>query len=250
MPIVAALSGRPTPPQPAHRFALLGIALAAAGFVMLVLGSERQSTGYIIGGILATTAGILLVAPLGIRALAGVARRAPVAVRLALRDLARYQARSGAALAAVSLAIGIAATIAISASAQQAADHTLSGGNLPTDQLVVWLDGNPNHPAGPDVTGVPGKGAAAASSPSRAAIADARRTADSIARALHARHVIQLDAAVDESTKLPAGVPPGANQGALVHPFTEGRKRGWTLVTTPVVASRAILDFYGIGASD
>ena len=42
-------------------------------------------------------------APLGIRGLAATARRAPVAARLALRDLARYQARSGAALAATIL---------------------------------------------------------------------------------------------------------------------------------------------------
>ena len=48
-------------------------------------------------------------------------RRAPVAVRLALRDLARYQARSGAALAAISLALGIAAAIMISSAADKTA---------------------------------------------------------------------------------------------------------------------------------
>ena len=37
LPIVEALSGRPAPPQPAHRFALLGTVLAAAGFVALIL---------------------------------------------------------------------------------------------------------------------------------------------------------------------------------------------------------------------
>src|SRR5215469_10817037 len=138
MPIVAALSGRPDPPKPAHRFALLGVALASAGFVLLVLAHARHAP-LIVTGIVATTGGMLLLAPLGIRAMAASARRAPVAVRLALRDLARYQARSGAALAAASLAVGIAATIAISAAAEQAADHSLSGGNLPTNQLIVWL---------------------------------------------------------------------------------------------------------------
>ena len=100
-------------------------------------------TGLIVVGILATTAGMLLLAPLGIRLLAAFAGRAPVAVRLALRDLARYQARSGAALAAASLAVGIAATITVTAAAQQAHDQTLTGGNLPTNQLIVWLD-NPS----------------------------------------------------------------------------------------------------------
>jgi putative ABC transport system permease protein len=104
-PIVEALSGRPAPPRPAHRFALLGTGLAAAGFVALVL-AHAVHTLLIVGGILAITAGMLLLAPLGIQALATCAGRAPIAVRLALRDLARYQARSGAALAAASLAIG------------------------------------------------------------------------------------------------------------------------------------------------
>ena len=81
-------------------------------------------------------------------------------MRLALRDLVRYQARSGAALAAASLAIGIAATIAITAAAQQAHDHTLSGGNLPTNQLIVWL-ANPNDQGGggPELTVAPRRAA-------------------------------------------------------------------------------------------
>ena len=153
LPIIAALSGRPASPQPAHRFALLGTVLSAAGFVSLIL-AHAVHTVLIVAGILAITAGMLLLAPLGIRALAALAGRAPVAVRLALRDLVRYQARSGAALAAASLAIGIAATIAVTAAAQQAHDHTLSGGNLPTNQLIVWL-ANPQPPGRPGAEGRP-----------------------------------------------------------------------------------------------
>ena len=131
-PIVEALSGRPAPPQPAHRFALSGAAIAAAGFVSLVFARGTKHP-LIVAGVVATTVGMLLLAPLGIRVLAAFASRAPVAVRLALRDLVRYQVRSGAALAAASLAIGIAATITVLTAAQQANDHTLSGGNLPTN---------------------------------------------------------------------------------------------------------------------
>jgi putative ABC transport system permease protein len=251
MPIVAALSGRPTPPQPAHRFALLGVALAATGFVLLVLAGERHTAVLVISGILATTAGMLLLAPLGIRALAATARRAPVAVRLALRDLARFQARSGAALAAAGLAVGIAATIAITAAAQQAADHALSGGNLPTNQLIVWMDGNPSNPGGPGggVVAI-GNGGGASSGPSPAVIANARRTAESIALTLHAKPALQLNTAVGPNTDLPAGLPPDANQVSLLHPVTEHGKRGWSLVATPFVATPAILDFYGIPSGD
>jgi putative ABC transport system permease protein len=251
MPIVAALSGRTTPPQPAHRFALLGVGLAAIGFVLLVLAGERQTAVWIITGILTTTAGMLLLAPLGIRALATTANRAPVAVRLALRDLARFQARSGAALAAAGLAVGIAAAIAITAAAQQAHDHSLSGGNLPTNQLIVWMDGNPGNPKGPDANvATPGKGGGASAGPSAAAIASARRTAESIAQQVHARHVLQLDAAIDPKIDLPTGLPRDANQVVLLHPITEHGHRGWSLDGVPFVATPAILDLYGIPAGD
>jgi putative ABC transport system permease protein len=247
MPIVTALSGRPTPPRPAHRFAVLGVSLAAGGFVLLVFAGERHTAVLVISGILTTTAGMLLLAPLGIRALAAIARRAPVAVRLAMRDLARFQSRSGAALAAAGLAIGIAATIAISAAAQQAADRTLTGGNLPTNQLVVWLRGNPSNPPGPDTgVGTVGNGGGSASGPSAAVIASARHTAESIAQQVHARHVLQLEAAVDLSSSPPAGAPPGADQAVLLRPFS----KGWSLVTAPLVATSAVLDFYGIAAAD
>ncbi|HZC72228.1 MAG TPA: FtsX-like permease family protein, partial [Jatrophihabitans sp.] len=252
MPIVAALSGRPTPPRPAHRFALLGIALAAIGFVLLVLAGERHTALLVVSGILTTSAGMLLLAPLGIRALAVTARRAPVAVRLAMRDLARFQARSGAALAAAGLAIGIAATIAISAAAEQANDHSLTGGNLPTDQLIVWLAGNPSQPGGPAESVAPAKGGgSAASGPSPAVIASARNTAESIAHQLHARNVLPLDVAVDRTAELPAGTPPDADQGILVQTVTDEQGRqGWKLLASPLVASSAVLDFYGIPPAD
>lgn len=251
MPIVAALSGRPTPPRPAHRFALFGIVLAAAGFALLVRGGQRHTPVVIVSGVLATTAGMLLLAPLGIRAVAATTRRAPIAVRLAMRDLVRFQARSGAALAAAGLAIGIAATIAINAAASQAADHSLSGGNLPTNQLVVWLDGNPNDQGGPGdgAVAIAGGSGAAPAGPSPVVIASGRRTADAIAQALHARHHIQLDAAADLHTALPTGAPPDADRAILLRPITDNGRHGWTLVTTPLVATPAVLDFYGIPSS-
>ena len=250
LPIVAALSGRPAPPQPAHRFALLGTILAAAGFVALIL-AHAVHTVLIVTGILATTAGMLLLAPLGIRALAAFAGRAPVAVRLALRDLTRYQARSGAALAAASLAVGIAATIAVTAAAQQAHDHTLTGGNLPTNQLIVWL-ANPNDQGGPGLSIVPaGGGAVTPAGPNPAVVTRARSTADAIAQAVGSRTVVELDSAVDLNSPVPAGAPPDASRASLVHPISvPGRGRGWNQVATPFVATPAVLDLYRIPARD
>jgi putative ABC transport system permease protein len=137
--IVAALSGRPSRPQPAHRFAAIGALLLGAGLAFLFFsdhGSDHHRASFIIAGTLITPVGLLFLAPLAIRLLASVSHRAGIAVRLAMRDLARYQARSGAALGAVTLAIGIAATIAISAAAS---DGPSAVGNLPTNQLMIYV---------------------------------------------------------------------------------------------------------------
>jgi putative ABC transport system permease protein len=142
VPVVNALSSRPLKPSPAHRPAIVAVLLIAASVVCLT--AARQTNGpLIILGALLMILGIVLISPLSIRMLSALAGRAPVAARLALRDLGRYQARSGAALAAISLALGIAAAIMISAAADKASADT---GNLPGNQVLVWI-GQPdtNH---------------------------------------------------------------------------------------------------------
>src|SRR5262249_10800286 len=101
VPIVRALSARPSPPRPARRSAALGAVLLATGVGLLALSHQTRQV-LIFTGIVATTFGMLFLAPVGIVALAAAGRRAPIATRLALRDLARYRTRSGAALAAFS----------------------------------------------------------------------------------------------------------------------------------------------------
>jgi putative ABC transport system permease protein len=244
MPVVAALAGRPPVPQPAHRFALLGTVLAVAGFVLLAHNSRLP---LIVFGILATTAGMLLLAPLGIQALALLAGRSPVAVRLALRDLARYQARSGAALAAVSLAVGIAATIAISAAAQQAHDRSATVGNLPSDQLIVWVNGSPNSPGGGAVAAAPGPNGPAG--PSQQQIDSARSAAASIAQSLSAGSPLELDALTNPAAGSSRLAPDGG-YAQIVNQVTENGHKGFTFVDQPYLATDALLNHYGITASD
>ena len=55
----------------------------------------------------------------------------PSPPRLALRDLARYQARSGAALAAITLALGIAAAVVITAAAEEKQEDERAAAALP-----------------------------------------------------------------------------------------------------------------------
>jgi putative ABC transport system permease protein len=195
-PVVDALSGRPSQPQPAHRFAAAGAVVLAVGLALLFFSqhdSERNRSLFIIVGTLATPVGLLFLAPLAIRLLATVSARANVAVRLALRDLVRYQARSGAALGSVTLAIGIAATIAISAAAT---DAPTAVGNLPTDQLMLY--------ATPDG----GTGQVPALSQSQLQAITSKL--NELAGAIHARAVVPLEQAYSAQAGLQ---PPGPGPG-------------------------------------
>ena len=136
VPVALALSARPPRPKPAHHSAILAALLIAAGIGSLVL-SDRSREPLIIAGILATILGTLLLGPLAIRLVALPAGRAPIAVRLALRDLARYQARSGAALAAITLALGIAAAVVVVAAAEENKDDAALP-NLSDRQIRVY----------------------------------------------------------------------------------------------------------------
>jgi putative ABC transport system permease protein len=137
LPVMLALSGRPPKPRPARHAAIAAAALIAVGIASLAL-SGRDKPVFIVVGIVATIVGCLLLGPPAIRIFARLAGRLSIAPRLALRDLVRYQARSGAALAAVSLALGIAATVVVVASAE-AAKRNAQPQNLSNRQVRVYL---------------------------------------------------------------------------------------------------------------
>jgi putative ABC transport system permease protein len=140
IPVTLALSARPPRPKPAHRWAAAAGLLIVVGVVCLAVGidprRDQANPALVISGTVAVVLAILLASPLAIRVLAATARRSPIAARLALRDLARYQARSGAALAAISLALGIAVATVIAAAA---AEHTAGEGNLSDRQLLFRI---------------------------------------------------------------------------------------------------------------
>jgi putative ABC transport system permease protein len=137
LPVVLALSGRPPKPRPARHSAIAAAALIAIGIGCLAL-SNRNRPPLIVAGLLAAILGTMLLGPLAIRAFSTVAGRLSIAPRLALRDLARYQARSGAALAAVTLALGIAATVVVVASAEEA-KRASEPASLSDRQIRVYL---------------------------------------------------------------------------------------------------------------
>lgn len=144
IPTVVALSGRMPRPPGGTRSALLAPCVAGAGMLALYFGSgfgedgpSMTETLLLIGGMVSLLAGVLLMSPILVRSLGRLARRAPIAPRLALRDLSRYQARSSAALAAIGLALGVPAVIVVAIAAEQNATPL---GNLASDQLLIRPD--------------------------------------------------------------------------------------------------------------
>jgi putative ABC transport system permease protein len=227
VPVVNALSARPLKPRPAHRTAVIGLLLIVLALACLALAN--QSSGpLIIFGALAMALGISFTSPLSIRALTTAGRRAPVAVRLALRDLARYQARSAAALAAISLAVGIAVAIMVSLAV---ATNAANAGNLPDNQMEVWI-GQPG-----DNQLVPVRTPAELS----ALTAAAHRIAGSLSGAA----VIPLDMPVNLASKPQAG----AQQPVVSLNAPEGQATGRNAVYRSValyVATPAVLRLLGI----
>jgi putative ABC transport system permease protein len=215
-----------------------GAVLLALGLALLGMGGQKRPL-VVVAGTVATTLAVLFLAPLGIRALAGAGRRAPITVRLAVRDLARYQGRAGAAVGAIALAIGIAATIAVSA-AESAAGDAATAGNLPDNQILVYLSPEGAGAPLPDTTPAQLQGLQAG--------------VDAIAATLGTQDVVPLEAAVNSGDGKVAGV--GAREGGkgtavLVHvESVAGGGSRMTGVGGLYVATPALLSRYGIQAGD
>ena len=151
VPIVAALAGRPPAPRRARRWAgPAGAGLLVLAFFLIGVASEQATSAAaesgnksalylaLVVGLVVLCAGVVLVAPTCLALLARAARRAPIAGRLALRDLARYRARSGAALGAISISVLIAVIICVIAAARFGSAIDYVGPNLAPDQLIVY----------------------------------------------------------------------------------------------------------------
>jgi putative ABC transport system permease protein len=182
-PIVTALSGRPAPPKRLHRTAVPGIVFLAVAFGLLTYSgasSDRGGTAELVLGLVALVVALILLAPFCLTALARLGRHAPITVRLALRDLARYRARSGSALAAISLGVLIAVLICVEAAARFGNVLDYAGPNLASNQIIVYTPNTPQR-------GGPG-GAVSGGKP---AAWSAR--AHAIAAGLGSHDVVQLD---------------------------------------------------------
>jgi putative ABC transport system permease protein len=195
VPIVQALSGRPAPPRQIHRSALPGLVFLVLAFLLLgYSGGTNQGNGSggmpeLIFGIVLLVPGLILLAPFLLTLTARLGRHAPIAPRLVLRDLARYRARSGSALAAISLGVLVAVIVMLAAASRYGNVFDYAGPNLSSDQLA--LHANTPPPVGATVVTPNGKThiQRAAKPGTEATPAELETHATSIARALGARLV-------------------------------------------------------------
>jgi putative ABC transport system permease protein len=224
IPLVAALSGRPAPPKQVHRSAIPGVVLLAVAAVLFAYTGKTNGNGgggplALVGGFVALVIAVILLSPFCLTLLAILGRQAPIAVRLALRDLVRYRARSGSALAAISLGALIAVLICVLTAQRYGNVLDYAGPNLASNQVIVYTpngpgSGGPNGPSTPAITSTPQAQAA---------------VARSIAKALGSNTDIELDQA-----------------GASLQHAAAGRS--WS---GPVyVATPQLLQAFGIKASD
>ena len=227
VPVVSALAGRPAPPRQIHRSFVPGVIALVIGFVMFSLsgaGHEGSGVIWLIPGFVALITGIILMAPFFLALLARIGRRAPLAMRLALRDLSRYRARSGSALSAISVGVLIAVIVCAVAVARYSNVYDYVGPNMASNQLNVL---SPSGQAAGFGNG-PGPSGTTTATPS---IQSQEATVHSIASAVGAHAVIELD-------------NPDPSVG-LQNPSGSGRQWGGPIY----VATPALLLAYGINPS-
>ena len=224
VPVMTALSGRPPAPKAVRHLAVpFGLGFLVLAFFLLGMASAGVGTSgsggstaqvrEVVLGFIALAVAVVLLSPACLAVLARLGRWTPVMVRLALRDLARYRARSGPALAAISLSVLIASVVSVISAARFGGAVDYVGPNLTSSQLIVYPPGHGN-PNGPP--------------PPASQLAAARTTAQRIAASLGDRYMITLE------------TPSGSLQYG-------GSGRGWS--GTIYVATPQLLNAFGITAA-
>jgi putative ABC transport system permease protein len=194
IPVMAALSGRPAPPRQVRRSAVPGLVLLGGAAVLFAYTGASNGNGggamlELVLGFVALIAAVILLAPFCLTVLAWLGRRAPIAPRLALRDLARYRARSGSALAAITLGVLIAVLVCVLSAQRFGNVLDYAGPNVASNQVIVYVPNSPQGGSGPG--GGPGSGPsqqAAKGTPQSWA-----RTVRGIAGSLGSHDIVQLD---------------------------------------------------------
>ena len=227
MPVVGALAGRPAAPRQIHRSFVPGVVALGIGFVFFSISGAGHHGGgviWLIPGLISLVVGIILVSPFFLVLLARVGGRSPVAVRLPLRDMARYRARSGSALSAIALGIMIAVIVVAVATARYSNVFDYVGPNMAANTVNVYTP-----PSGQQCEVNNGGPPVCQQAPPAPSLSAQEATVHAIAAAVGAKDVVALE-------------QPDAN---LQNPSGNGRQwNGGIFVGTP-----QLLRAYGINPS-
>jgi putative ABC transport system permease protein len=228
LPVVGALAGRPAPPRQVHRSLVPGVVALGIGFLFFSLAGVEGHHGsgviWLVPGLIALVVGIILVSPFFLVLLAKVGGKFPVAVRLPLRDMARYRARSGSALSAISLGIMIAVIVCAVATARYSNVFDFVGPNMASNAINVY-----NPPTGTTCESTGSGPPVCQPAPPAPSLTAQEGTVHAIASAVGAKDVVALE-------------QPAVN---LQNPSGNGRQwNGPVYVATP-----ALLRAYGINPS-
>ena len=154
---VSALAGRPAPPRQLRRSAVPGIVLVVLAFFLLGAAGASGGNGggmlELVLGFVTLTVSVVFLSPFLLTVLDRLSRRAPLAIRMAMRDLARYRARSGSALSAISVGVLIAMVVIIATAARFGNALDYAGPNVSSTQLIIYTSNGPYGPGGPGNSG-------------------------------------------------------------------------------------------------
>lgn len=117
--VVEALAGRRGQVRTSWRSPVVGLLLAGAGAVLVVLGAQGSEFGVAAGAVL-LVAGAVVATPWLVGLLAPAGRWLPVAGRLAVRDATRNRGRTAPAVAAVTATVAGVTALAIGSASDSA----------------------------------------------------------------------------------------------------------------------------------
>ena len=133
---IRALAGQAPPPRPPGKLAAWGLSAVVAGAAVMTGGIHANSSLWTTVGVVSMVVGFLVAIPLLVTWVGRLAGALPMVPRLATRDIARHGRRTGAALAAATLVLGLPVAIATFT----LSDDARLRGDLPymaSDQLTI-----------------------------------------------------------------------------------------------------------------
>lgn len=141
---VEALAARTPTPRPPGRMAAAGVVVLAIGAAILAWSTRAHSDAGSAIGSTAMIAGLLVGIPLVVTWVGRLAAVLPTVPRIAARDLARHGRRTGAALAAATVALAVPVGVGALTLSQDAAERTIPF--MAEDQLLVGFFDGLNQP--------------------------------------------------------------------------------------------------------